>query len=160
MYRAVRGTIGSPNRCISSSSSISCSTKQARCSLSGLLSCSLEPERWNLFKWYTGMDLLDAQLAALIVVLASVVALAVAQNKQGVAIKGFYHVAFSLIYGTCLKGIHGWMELLEARLAALIVVLAVVVAAAAPNKQGLAFKAGYYDAVSLYLGYSTNLVGM
>ncbi len=109
------------------------------------------------------MELLEALQAALIVVLAAVVALAVAQNKQGVAIKGFYHVAFSLIYGTCLKGIHGWMELLEARLAALIVVLAAVVvvaAAAAPNKQGLAFKAEYYDAVSLYLGYSTNLVGM
>ena len=62
------------------------------------------------------------------------------------------------------------MELLEAQLAALIVVLAavvvvvaavvVVVAAAAPNKQGLAFKAGNYDALSLYLGYGTNLVGM
>ena len=109
------------------------------------------------------MELLDAQLASLIVVLA-VVALDVVQNKQGGAFKGFYPVAFSLICGTCLKGIHGWMDLLEARLAALIVVLAAVVvvvaAAAAPNKQGLAFKAGYYDAVSLYLGYSTNLVGM
>lgn len=51
------------------------------------------------------------------------------------------------------------MELLDALLAALIVVLAVVVVAA-PNKQRLAFKAGYYDAVSLYLGYGTNLVGM
>ncbi len=28
------------------------------------------------------------------------------------------------------------------------------------NKQGLAFRAGNYDAVSLYLGYGTNLVGM
>ena len=55
------------------------------------------------------------------------------------------------------------MELLDALLAALIVVLAAVVVAAtapAPNKQGLAFKAGNYDALSLYLGYGTNLVGM
>lgn len=53
------------------------------------------------------------------------------------------------------------MKLLQAQLAAIIVVLAAVVAlAAAPNKQGLAFKAGNYDALSLYLGYGTNLVGM
>ncbi len=52
------------------------------------------------------------------------------------------------------------MELLDALLAALIVVLAAVVVAAAPNKQGLAFKAGNYDALSLFLGYGNNLVGM
>ena len=52
------------------------------------------------------------------------------------------------------------MELLDALLAALIVVLAAVVVAAAPNKQRLAFKAGNYDALSLFLGYGTNLVGM
>ena len=51
------------------------------------------------------MELLEAQLAALIVVLAVVVALAVVQNKQGGAFKGFYPVAFSLSVGTCLKGI-------------------------------------------------------
>ena len=59
------------------------------------------------------MELLEAQLAALIVVLAAVVvvaaaALAVVQNKQGVACKGFYPVAFILSCGTCLKGIQGW----------------------------------------------------
>ncbi len=60
------------------------------------------------------MELLEAQLAALIVVLAAVVvvvvvvALAVVQNKQGVACKGFYPVAFSLSCGTCLKGIQVW----------------------------------------------------
>ena len=54
------------------------------------------------------MDLLEAQLAALIVVLAAVVALAVVQNKQGLAFKGFYPVAFSLSCGTCLKGIKVW----------------------------------------------------
>ena len=58
------------------------------------------------------------------------------------------------------KGYKG-MELLDALLAAIIVVLAaVVVAAAAPNKQRLAFKAGNYDALSLFLGYGNNLVGM
>ena len=61
-----------------------------------------------MFKGYTGMELLKAQLAALIVVLAAVVALAVVQNKQGVAFKGFYPVAFSLSVGTCLKGIKVW----------------------------------------------------
>lgn len=53
------------------------------------------------------MELLKAQLAALIVVLAAVVALA--QNKQGGAFKGFYPVAFSLSVGTCLKGIQVWI---------------------------------------------------
>ena len=48
------------------------------------------------------------------------------------------------------------MELLEAQVPALVVVLAVAVV---PNKQGLACKAGYYDALSLYLGYGTNPVG-
>ena len=54
------------------------------------------------------------------------------------------------------------MELLVALLVALIVVLAAVVVALAvvQNKQRLAFKAGNYDALSLYLGYGTNLVGM
>ena len=52
------------------------------------------------------MELLEAKLAALIVVLAAVVALA--QNKQGVAFKGFYPVVFSLSVGTCLKGIQVW----------------------------------------------------
>ena len=60
-----------------------------------------------MLKGYTGMELLKAQLAALVVVLA-VVALAVAQNKQGLAFKGFYPVAFSLNCGTCLKGIKVW----------------------------------------------------
>ena len=41
-----------------------------------------------MFKGYKGMELLDALLAALIVVLAAVVALAVAPNKQGVAFQG------------------------------------------------------------------------
>ena len=82
--------------------------KTSKVSLSGLLSCSLYPELWNLLKGYTGMELLEGKLAALIVVLAVVV----------------------------------------------------VLAAAAPNKQRLAFKAGNYDALSLYLGYGTNLVGM
>ena len=55
------------------------------------------------------MELLEAKLAALIIVLAVVVvALAVAPNKQGVAFKGFYPVAFSLSCGTCLKGIQVW----------------------------------------------------
>ena len=54
------------------------------------------------------MELLKAQLAALIVVLAAVVALAVVQNKQGLTFKGFYPVVFSLSCGTCLKGIQGW----------------------------------------------------
>ena len=60
-----------------------------------------------------------------------------------------------------LKGYKG-MELLVALLVALIVVLAAVVVALAvvQNKQRLAFKAGNYDALSLYLGYGTNLVGM
>ena len=51
------------------------------------------------------MELLKVQLAALIVVLAAVVvaALAVVQNKQGLAFKGFYPVAFILSCGTCLK---------------------------------------------------------
>ena len=65
-----------------------------------------------MLKGYTGMELLEAKLAALIVVLAAVVvvaaALAVVQNKQGVAFKGFYPVAFSLSCGTCLKGIKVW----------------------------------------------------
>lgn len=52
------------------------------------------------------------------------------------------------------------MEPLQAQQAAQIVVLAAVVVAAAPNKQRLAFKAGNYDALSLYLGHGTNLVGM
>ena len=56
-----------------------------------------------MFKGYTGMELLEAKLAALIVVLAAVVALAVVQNKQGLAFKGFYPIAFSLSCGTCLK---------------------------------------------------------
>ena len=55
------------------------------------------------------MELLEAQLAALIIVLAVVVvALAVAPNKQSGTFKGFYPVAFSLSVGTCLKGIQGW----------------------------------------------------
>ena len=49
------------------------------------------------------MELLKAQLAALIVVLAAVVALAVVQNKQDGAFQGFYPVAFILSCGTCLK---------------------------------------------------------
>ena len=61
-----------------------------------------------MLKGYTGMELLEAKLAALIVVLAAVVALAVAPNKQGVAFKGFYPVVFSLSCGTCLKGIQVW----------------------------------------------------
>ena len=58
-----------------------------------------------MLKEYTGMELLKVQLAALIVVLAAVVvaALAVVQNKQGLAFKGFYPVAFILSCGTCLK---------------------------------------------------------
>ena len=53
------------------------------------------------------------------------------------------------------------MDLLKAQLAALIVVLAAVVAlAVVQNKQRLAFKAGNYDALRLYLGYGTNLVCM
>ena len=57
------------------------------------------------------MELLEAQLAALIIVLAVVVvvvALAVAPNKQSGAFKGFYPVAFSLSVGTCLKSIQVW----------------------------------------------------
>lgn len=51
------------------------------------------------------MELLEAQLAALIVVLAAVVAaaLSVVQNKQGQAFKGSYIEAFSLSCVTCLK---------------------------------------------------------
>ena len=57
-----------------------------------------------MFKGYTGMELLEAKLAAIIIVLAVVVvALAVAPNKQSGAFKGFYPVAFSLSCGTCLK---------------------------------------------------------
>ena len=41
-----------------------------------------------MLKGYTGMELLKAQLAALVVVLA-VVALAVAQNKQGEPLRAF-----------------------------------------------------------------------
>ena len=58
-----------------------------------------------MFKGYTGMELLEAKLAALIVVLAAVsaVVVVVVQNKQSGAFKGFYPVAFSLSCGTCLK---------------------------------------------------------
>ena len=54
------------------------------------------------------------------------------------------------------------MEPLDDQLTALIVVLAAVVVALAvvQNKQRIAFKAGYYDVLSLYLGYGSNLVGM
>ena len=59
-----------------------------------------------------------------------------------------------------LKGYAG-MKLLEAQLAALVVVLTAVLAlAVVQNKQGLAVKAGNYDALSIYLGCGTNLVGM
>ena len=52
------------------------------------------------------MELLEAQLAALIIILAAVVV--VVQNKQVGTFKGFYPVAFSLSCGTCLNGIQVW----------------------------------------------------